>query len=114
MGKTVSSDLRLRIVRGIAAGKPRRCVARQFEVSASTAVRVQTRYTATGSVAPARQGRPKGSGKLGACRQVIIDKVKALPGHHHARPCRLAGGGARRDGRSVEPFQVFVPARVHL
>jgi len=79
MGKAVSSDLRVRIVRGIAAGKSRRCVAAQFEVSASTAVRVQARYTATGAVAPARQGRPKGSGKLGAFRQVILDKVKAQP-----------------------------------
>lgn len=79
MGKAVSSDLRVRIVRGIAAGKSRRRVATQFEVSASTAVRVQARYNATGSVAPARQGRPKGSGKLGPYRQVIIDKVKAQP-----------------------------------
>lgn len=79
MGKAVSSDLRLRIVRGIAAGRSRRCLARQFEVSASTAVRVQRRYTAMGSVAPARQGRPKGSGKLGACAQVIIVKVKTQP-----------------------------------
>jgi len=114
MGKAVSSDLRVRIVRGIAAGKSRRCVAAQFEVSASTAVRVQARYTATGAVAPAGQGRPKGSGKLGAFRQAMLDKVKALPGHQHAGPCRLAGGGAQPDGRSVKPVQVFVPARVHL
>jgi transposase len=64
-------------VRGIAAGKSRRSVATQFEVSASTAVRVQARYIATGSVAPSKQGRPKGSGKLGPCRQAIIAKVKA-------------------------------------
>jgi len=79
MGKAVSSDLRLRMVRGIAAGKSRRSVATQFEVSASTAVRAQARYIATGSVAPSKQGRPKGSGKLGPCRQAIIDKVKAQP-----------------------------------
>ncbi|WP_264296490.1 hypothetical protein [Mesorhizobium sp. B4-1-4] len=50
MGKAVSQDLRLRLVRGIAEGKSRRAVAAQFEVAPSTAVRVQARYAATGSV----------------------------------------------------------------
>ena len=79
MGKSVSSDLRLRMVRGIASGKSRRAVAAQFEVAPSTAVRVQARYAATGPVEPAKQGRPKGSGKLGPYREAIVDKVKAQP-----------------------------------
>ena len=79
MGKSVSYDLRLRMVRGIASGKSRRAVAAQFEVAPSTAVRVQARFAATGSLDPARQGRPKGSGKLGAYRAAILDKVKAQP-----------------------------------
>ena len=79
MGRAVSNDLRVRMVRGIAAGKSRREVAAQFEVAPSTAVRVQARYAATGSVAPAPQGRPKGSGKLGPYREVVIEKVKAKP-----------------------------------
>jgi transposase len=79
MGKSVSNDLRLRMVRGIASGKSRRAVAAQFEVAPSTAVRVQAHFETTGSVAPARQGRPKGSGKLGRYREAILDKVKAQP-----------------------------------
>ena len=79
MGKSVSHDLRLRMVRGIAAGKSRRAVATQFEVAPSTAVRVQSRFAATGSVEPARQGRPRGSGKLGPYTQAILGKVKAQP-----------------------------------
>src|SRR3546814_14133462 len=79
MGKAVSSDLRLRMVRGIASGKSRRAVAAQFEVAPSTAVRVQVRYAATGSVEPAKQGRTRGSGKLGPYRQALVDKVKAQP-----------------------------------
>jgi transposase len=79
MGKAVSLDLRVRMVRGIAAGKSRRAVACQFEVAPSTAVRVQARYATTGSVEPARQGRPKGSGKLGLCREAIVEKVKREP-----------------------------------
>jgi transposase len=65
MGKPISSDLRERIVRGVETGQSRRSMAARFEVAASTAVRIQARYTATRSVAPARQGRPEGSGKLG-------------------------------------------------
>jgi transposase len=79
MGKAVSYDLRLRMVRGIASGKSRREVATQFEVAPSTAVRVQSRFAATGSVDPAKQGRPEGSGKLGPYREVILDKVKTQP-----------------------------------
>ena len=79
MGKPVSSDLRLRMVRGIASGKSRRAVASQFEVAPSTAVRLQARYAATGSVEPAKQGRPKGSGKLGGHREAIMAKVQDQP-----------------------------------
>lgn len=79
MGKSVSSDLRLRVVGGIASGKSRRAVAAQFEVAPSTAVRIQARYEATGSVEPMRQGRPKGSGKLGPYSDAIVAKVKAQP-----------------------------------
>lgn len=79
MGKPISSDLRERIVRGVEAGQSRRSLAARFEVAPSTAVRIQQRYDATGSVAPARQGPPTGSGKLAPHRQAVIDKVKAKP-----------------------------------
>ena len=79
MGKSVSYDLRLQMVRGIAFGKSRRAVAAQFEVAPSTAVRLQARFANTGSVDPARRGRPKGSGKLGRYQEVILDKVTAQP-----------------------------------
>jgi len=79
MGRAVSGDLRLRIVRGISEGKSRRAVAAQFEVAPSTAVRIQARYAASGSISPARQGRPAGSGKLGPYREIIIAKVKSKP-----------------------------------
>lgn len=79
MGRSLSTDLRLRLVRGIERGHSRRAVAAQFEVSAATAVRVQQRYERTGSVAPARQGRPRGSGKLEAYREFLIAAVEAEP-----------------------------------
>ena len=42
-------------------------------------MRVQARYAATGSVEPARQGRPKGSGKLAPYRKAIVGKVEVRP-----------------------------------
>lgn len=79
MGRAISPDMRMRMVRGIASGKSRRAVAGQFEVAPSTAVRIQARFAATGSVEPARQGRPTGSGKLGPYRACILAKVEAQP-----------------------------------
>ena len=40
---------------------------------------LQARYAATGSVEPAKQGRPKGSGKLGPYREAIVGRVKEKP-----------------------------------
>lgn len=79
MGKPTSSDLLERVVRGVEAGQSRRAMAARFEVAPSSSMRIQARYKTTGSVAPARQGRPRGSGKLEAYRGAIIDKVMAQP-----------------------------------
>jgi len=104
MGKAVSLDLRVRMVRGIAGGKSRRAVAAQFEVAPSTAVRLQARYAATGSVEPARQGRPQGSGKLGPCREALVDKVKAEP---DITMPDLAAWLEARHGVSVDPSNLY-------
>jgi len=79
MGQAISNDLRWRMVRGVERGKSRQAVAAQFEVAPSTAVRLLSRYEQTGSVEPAKQGRPKGSGKLGPHKDFIIARVKARP-----------------------------------
>ena len=79
MGQSLSNDLRQRLVRGVKKGQSRRSVAAQFEVAPSTAVRLQKRYEETGSIAPARQGRPPGSGKLGPHKDFLIARVKAKP-----------------------------------
>src|SRR3546814_1841018 len=110
MGKAVSSDLRLRMVRGIASGKSRLAVAAQFEVAPSTAVRVQVRYAATGSVEPAKQGRPRGSGKLGPYRQAIVDKVKAKP---DITMPDLAVWLEARHGVSVDPSNLSKRSEEH-
>jgi transposase len=67
------------MVRGVEGGKSRQGVAAQFEVAPSTAVRLWNRYEETGSVEPAKQGRPPGSGKLGPHKTFLIDQVRQKP-----------------------------------
>ena len=77
MGRSSSSDLRVRIVGEIERGWSCRGAARRFGVSAATAVRLAQRKARTGSVAPARQGRPAGSGRLAAFTDALIGWVEA-------------------------------------
>jgi len=79
MGKPLSADLRKRIVSDVNGGNTRRGAAARFGVAASTAVRLQARYEETGSVAPARMGRPRGSGKLGGHSDFIVGQVEDRP-----------------------------------
>ena len=79
MGECYSLDLRERITRFVEEGHSRREAARRFAVSASCAVKLARRRARTGSVAPARQGRPKGSGKLEPVADFLIAAVEATP-----------------------------------
>lgn len=79
MGKAYSSDLRERVEARIAAGYSRREASRHFGVSASFAVKLAQRVAVTGSVAPGRQGRPPGHGKLADCLPQLIAWVEAMP-----------------------------------
>jgi transposase len=77
MGKSSSSDLRVRIVGCIERGQSCRAAARRFGVSPATAVRLAQRKARTGSVTPSRQGRPPGSGPLSAHVDVLVGWVEA-------------------------------------
>ena len=77
MGRPYSGDLRDRVYGEIAGGESRRGSARRFGVSASTGIRLARRMAETGSLAPARQGRPPGGGKLAPHRELLIDWVEA-------------------------------------
>ena len=77
MGKSYSSDLRTRVYGEIEGGQSRRSAARRFGVSAATSVRLAQRMAATGSLEPARQGRPPGGGKLGPHADTLIGWVEA-------------------------------------
>jgi len=77
MGKGYSADLRARVYGEIASGRSRRAAARRFGVSASTSVRLAQRMAETGTLAPSRQGRPPGGGKLAAYADALIGWVEA-------------------------------------
>lgn len=77
MGKSYSADLRERVEARISAGHSRREASRHFGVSASFAVKLAQRVAATGSIAPSRQGRPPGHGKLAAHLPQLIAWVEA-------------------------------------
>jgi transposase len=79
MGKAHSADLRERVYGDVALGKSRRAAAQRFGVSASTGVRLAHRMAKTGSLEPARQGRPRGTGKLAEYREQLIAWIEAEP-----------------------------------
>lgn len=61
MGKPYSEDLRKRVVAAIEAGMSTGAAAERFDVSKAAAGAWARLKRATGSVAPARQGKPAGS-----------------------------------------------------
>lgn len=79
MGKPYSIDLRARVQAEIAGGQSRRAAARRYEVSPSFAVKLADRASRTGSVEPARQGRPPGGGKLAPYLEALLEWVEAEP-----------------------------------
>ena len=79
MGKAYSQDLRTRVHQHIDAGHSRRDAGRRFGVSASTAIRLEARYRRTGDLAPRKQGRPKGQGKLAPFIGFLTGTVDGTP-----------------------------------
>jgi transposase len=79
MGKAYSQDLRSRVHQHITEGHSRRDAGRRFGVSASTAIRLEVRYRKTGSLAPCKQGRPPGRGKLATYLGFLTEIVDSIP-----------------------------------
>lgn len=79
MGRAYSLDLRERVARHVAEGGSRRGAGRHYGVSASTAVRIAASVAERGTLAPRRQGRPPGQGKLAPYVGFLVEIVEAVP-----------------------------------
>ncbi|PVE20211.1 IS630 family transposase, partial [Microvirga sp. KLBC 81] len=79
MTQSYSLDLRVRVAAFVEAGHSRRAAARHFGVSDSFAIKLLQRQRQSGSPAPARQGRPRGSGKLAPYETFLIEAVETKP-----------------------------------
>ena len=77
MTQSFSLDLRVRVAAFVEAGHSCRAAARHFGVSDSCAIKLMQRQS--GSLAPARQGRPPGRGKLVPYETFLIQAVEAEP-----------------------------------
>jgi transposase len=79
MGRCYSLDLRVRVAGFVEAGHSRRAAARHFGVSDSFAIKLLRRQAQSGSPAPARQGRPRGTGRLASYETFLMQTVEAKP-----------------------------------
>ena len=79
MGRCYSMDLRERVTGFVAQGHSRRAAARRLGVSGSFAIKLVKHQARSGSPAPVRQGRPRGTGKLAPFETFLIQEVEKKP-----------------------------------
>ena len=112
MTRSLSVDLRLRVIEAVEEGLSAREAARRFRVGISTAIKWHRRYRETGETVPRKQGQPSRS-KLdphtGFILDLIADQpditlseigarladehgVRAVLGHHRRLPPRIHPG----------------------
>jgi transposase len=77
MGKTLSIDLRTRLVAAVSEGMSRRGAAERFGVSAASAIRWVEAANTTGSVEAKPQGGDTRSHRIEAFSEVILAAVAA-------------------------------------
>ena len=78
MTRSLSSDLRGRVIEAISEGLSTREAARRFKVGISTSGRWYRRYRATGETVARKQGQPSRS-KLDAHEGFILGLIEATP-----------------------------------
>ena len=77
MARSLSGDLRLRVVEAVKNGLSRRAAAERFGVSAASAVRWVEEWHKTGRVEAKRQGGDRRSGRIEALGGEILGALKA-------------------------------------
>lgn len=77
MARSLSGDLRSRLVKAVKGGLSRRAAAARFGVSVATAVRWLDVWRRTGAVEARRQGGDRRSGRIEAVGPTILGALKA-------------------------------------
>lgn len=77
MAKSLSVDLRQRVIAAIDGGLSCRQAAERFGVSAASAIRWRNRQQKAGDFAPKQQGGDRKSQRIEAHAQLIVDAVTA-------------------------------------
>lgn len=79
MPKTISDDLRERVVAYVEAGHSRRSAARRFDLSISFVVKLIQQWKSVGHVQPKYRGRVIGSSKLAPYEDIFREHIKGEP-----------------------------------
>jgi transposase len=79
MGKSLSDDLRVRVVEAVEAGASRRQAAARFGVSVSSAIRWVRRWRDRGEVRAKPQGGDRRSGRIEAQAGFLLGQVERRP-----------------------------------
>ncbi len=79
MGKSLSNDLRVRVVEAVLAGSSRRQAAARFGVGISSAIRWVRLWHELGNVRAKPQGGDRRSGRIEAHAEFLLDQVAQTP-----------------------------------
>ena len=79
MGKSLSDDLRVRVVEAVEAGASRRQAAARFGVSISSAIRWVSRWRDQGEICARPQGGDRRSGRIEAQAGFLLGQVEQRP-----------------------------------
>jgi transposase len=77
MAKSLSTDLRVRLISAVRGGMTRRAAAERFGVAAASAVRWVSEWKVTGATCAKPQGGDRRSGRIEACKDVILAAIEA-------------------------------------
>lgn len=79
MGRYLSDDLRIRVVRAVEGGLSRRAAAERYSVSVSSAIRWMSDYLAEGRSCAKPQGGDQRSGRIEAHHAFLMAAVEEVP-----------------------------------
>ena len=79
MGRYLSDDLRIRVIRAIDGGLSRRAAAERYRISVSSAIRWMSDYLAEGRSCAKPQGGDQRSGRIEAHRAFLMAAIEEAP-----------------------------------